>query len=99
MSDWQFVWIKAVAKAWADASFEAHLKRDARQALAQAFNFHVPADMSLHVVSSGETTSTGKGQGSLTLVLPNKPDGVDQAIALAEVVHTTAHHCCGQPCA
>jgi ribosomally synthesized peptide (two-chain TOMM family) len=102
MSQWQVVWLKAVAKAWKDKKFETELKKDPHKALKSAFNFEIPAGvkLALKTATRGGTQSfeATHATGSVPMELPPKPADDEQAVALANLAEETAKHCCGQPC-
>jgi ribosomally synthesized peptide (two-chain TOMM family) len=101
MSQWQVVWLKAVAKAWKDKTFEAELKKNPEKALKDAFNFDVPAGVKLALKSdkgSSKSFEAVHANGTVPMELPPKPADEEQAVALANLAEETAKHCCGQPC-
>jgi ribosomally synthesized peptide (two-chain TOMM family) len=106
--DWQVVWLKAVAKAWRDKSFEEKLKKDPRQALKEDFNFEFPQDVNFTLTTAEEAGTDAAARGghfqasnpnmNLRMHLPPPPSDNEQAVALANLAEETARHCCGQPC-
>ncbi|HYH95735.1 BMA_0021/BMA_0022 family TOMM bacteriocin [Hyalangium sp.] len=107
-SDWQVVWLKAVAKAWRDKSFEEKLKKDPRQALKDAFNFEFPQDVNFTLTTAAEAGKDASAPGGhfqashsnmhVRMHLPPPPADHEQAIALANLAEENAKSCCGQPC-
>jgi ribosomally synthesized peptide (two-chain TOMM family) len=101
MSQWQVVWLKAVAKAWKDKAFEAELKQNPHKALKDAFNFDVPSSVKIILKagkSGGHSFEAVHPNGTVPMELPPKPPDEEQAIALADLAEETAKNCCGQPC-
>ncbi|RYZ37295.1 MAG: hypothetical protein EOO71_28570 [Myxococcaceae bacterium] len=105
VNDWQSVWMRAVALAWKEPSFEKALLSDARQALKERFDFEMPAGMQLKVVPATGSEAVAANEWKLAnaeveLPLPKKPANVaDHAVALSSLTDTyNRSHCCGSPC-
>jgi len=104
VSQWQILWIKAVAFAWKDASFKDALIANPRSALEKTFGYTVPAGVTLKVEQLGKPLQSPGGlvqeDGTVTLPLPAPPDdSADQALALASLMEWYQHDgCCGNPC-
>ncbi len=88
LQTWRAVWFQAVARAWKDAAFKAELVTDARAALTTHFNYDIPQDAEIRVV---EAAQSGPTLGTTELVLPDKPDDVDdEAVTLAALARQLA---------
>jgi ribosomally synthesized peptide (two-chain TOMM family) len=111
LSEWNVVWIKAIALAWKNAEFEAKLLSNARDALATYLNYSVPPGIDLKVVRVQTDDKEGFGWDALgqggwalpqtvvTVPLPPKPKDVsDQAIALANLIGGKGGGSCGGTC-
>ncbi|CAM3250311.1 MAG: hypothetical protein EOO71_30530 [Myxococcaceae bacterium] len=105
VNDWQSVWMRAVALAWKEPSFEKALLADPRQALKERFDFEMPAAIQLKVVpatgaEAGTPNEWKLGGAEVELPLPKKPANVaDHAVALSSLTDTyNRSHCCGSPC-
>ena len=83
----QSVWPRAVAKAWHDDMFRRELLDDAPAALKRHFSLEVPLGVGLSVVEEGRTSAT-------TLVLPRRPDDLDEGLVKLDPSDDPAPLCC-----
>jgi ribosomally synthesized peptide (two-chain TOMM family) len=94
---WQIIWLRVIAKAWADEEFKERLKCNAREAL-KDFDYKLNPELELIIQDASEVdpknTSGYKPDAKdpweglplhkLVLVLPPAPPVEDRAIALAD---------------
>jgi len=80
-SQWHVVWLKAVAKAWKDKTFEAELKKDPRKALKKEFNFEFPQSINFSVKSDEEAPKT---RGSKSASAKKSESGQDVRFEASE---------------
>jgi ribosomally synthesized peptide (two-chain TOMM family) len=95
---WQIIWLRAIAKAWAEEDFKRELKEDARAALCKHFNYKLNPELDLTIKDASEVDPKntpcynpdaedpweGLPHHKLELVLPPAPPVEDRAIALAD---------------
>lgn len=113
VSQWQVLWIKAVALSWKDPAFKKELLADPAKALKDKFGYTLPPHLTLKVhpvgkIEKQEGDTRGSSftlpaelkKGEVTLPLPSPPDDTqDHALALASLMEWNQNDgCCGNPC-
>jgi ribosomally synthesized peptide (two-chain TOMM family) len=104
--EWQRVWLKAVALAWRDATFKAHLMTDANQAIQKYLHYDMPRNLKVKVVEESQPIAYAENTAGwvlppveMLMTLPPKPAGIDDhGIALADLVGWNAHTCADTCC-
>lgn len=84
MQQFATAWPQCVARAWQDAEFRETLKRDPATTLREAYQFSVPAGISLQVVEGDEVQRT-QAANTLIMVIPPMPELDMQEVAFASV--------------
>ena len=84
MQQFASVWPQCVARAWQDPQFRETLKRDPVSTLREAYQFNVPAGISLQVVE-GEEAQRTQAANTLMMVIPPKPEMDMQEVAFASI--------------
>jgi ribosomally synthesized peptide (two-chain TOMM family) len=82
MPQFGMVWPQCVVRAWEDSQFRDALKSDPVGTLLKAFQFIVPAGISLEIVD-GEQESQSTSANTLRMVIPPAPDMDAREIAMA----------------